>query len=383
MNDEIIKNKTKYIQQGKLVSALEISYFARRAHKTQQTLILATVTIADINRTLEKLSKTQTNITLESIKKVLPERLYGFESMFLDDKTNELPPHRHNHDMEINLEKDEKGIEKLLPYGPLHEMSREELLIRASSSPASSPVLFARKPGGGLVFCVDYRGINAITKKDRYPLPLICETLRQLTKSRWFTKVDVRAAFHRLRIKEGDEWKTAFRTRQGLYEWLVCPFGLCGAPATFQRFINSTLREYLDIFCSAYIDDVIIYSEGDLDDHFSKVRKVRKVLNALNIVGLRLDLDKCCFGVKEVKYLRFIIEAGTGVKFDPNKVQAITEWEQPSTVSAVRSFLGFSNFYHEFIPNFSAICEPLNSLTKKGVAWKWETEQYNAFNKLK
>ncbi|KAI0991101.1 hypothetical protein K3495_g17086, partial [Podosphaera aphanis] len=141
-----------------------------------------------------------------------------------------------------------------------------------------------------------------------------------------------------------------------------------------------TLREYLDIFCSAYIDDVIIYSEGDLDDHFSKVRKV---LNALNIAGLRLDLDKCCFGVKEVKYLGFIIEAGTGVKVDPNKVQAITEWEQPSTVSAVRSFLGFSNFYREFIPNFSAICEPLNSLTKKGVAWKWETEQDNAFNKLK
>ncbi|KAI0992580.1 hypothetical protein K3495_g15605 [Podosphaera aphanis] len=112
MNDEIIKNKTRYIQQGKLVSALEFSYFARQAHKTQQPLILATVTITDINKTLEKLSKTQTNITLESIKKVLPEQLYGFESMFLDDKTNELPPHRHNHDMEINLEKDEKGIEK-------------------------------------------------------------------------------------------------------------------------------------------------------------------------------------------------------------------------------------------------------------------------------
>ncbi|KAI0991405.1 hypothetical protein K3495_g16782, partial [Podosphaera aphanis] len=230
--------------------------------------------------------------------------------------------------MEIDLEKDDKNVEKKPPYGPLYEMSREELLvlrktladlldkgwIRASASPASSPVLFAKKPSGGLRFCVDYRGLNAITKKDRYPLPLIRETLRQLSKARWFTKIDVRAAFHRLRIKEGDEWKTAFRTRQGLFEWLVCPFGLCGAPSTFQRFINNTLREYLDIFCSAYLDDVIIYTDGDLQDHYGKVRKV---IDALKIAGLRMDIDKCAFGVKEIKYLGFIIEIGNGIKVDP------------------------------------------------------------------
>lgn len=115
--------------------------------------------------------------------------------------------------------------------------------------------------------------MNTVTKKNRYPLPSIGETLRQLSKARWFTKVDIRTAFHRLRIKEGDEWKTAFRNRQGLFEWLVCPFGLCGAPAAFQRFINNTLREFLDIFCSAYIDDVIVYSDGDLNDYFGKVKR--------------------------------------------------------------------------------------------------------------
>jgi hypothetical protein len=146
--------------------------------------------------------------------------------------------------------------------------------IRASSLSASAPVLFVRKPGGGLRFCVDYRGLNAITRKDRYLLPLINETLRSLSKARWFTKLDVIAVFHKIRIKEGDEWKTAFRTRYGLFEWLVTPFGLTGAPATFQRYINQTLQEYLDEFCSVYIDNVLIYSSGSLSDYRKKVRKV-------------------------------------------------------------------------------------------------------------
>ncbi|XP_044721805.1 reverse transcriptase (RNA-dependent DNA polymerase) domain-containing protein [Hirsutella rhossiliensis] len=178
-------------------------------------------------------------------------------------------------------------------------MSREELIvlrktltelldkgfIRASSSPASAPVLF----------------------KDRYPLPLIEETLRSLSKAKWLTKLDVIAAFHKIRVEEGDEWKTAFRTRYGLYEWLVTPFGLTGAPATFQRYINHTLRDFLDEFCSAYIDDILIYSSGSLADHRNKVRQV---LARLRDAGLQIDIDKCDFEAKSVKYLGFIVEAG-------------------------------------------------------------------------
>ena len=148
-------------------------------------------------------------------------------------------------------------------------MSREELIvlrrtlndlldkgfIRVSNSPAAAPVLFARKPGGGLRFCVDYRALNNITRKDRYPLPRIQETLNRICKAKFFTKLDVVAAFHSVRVQPGDEWKTAFRTRFGLYEWLVTPFGLANAPSTFQRFINWTLRDYLDEFASAYVDD--------------------------------------------------------------------------------------------------------------------------------
>jgi hypothetical protein len=171
-------------------------------------------------------------------------------------------------------------------------MSKEELLvlrksldellkkgyIRPSNSEAAAPVLFVRKPGRGLRFYCDYRALNAMSKQDRYPLPLIPETLRNLTGARYLTKIDVVAAFNKIRIAVGHENKTAFRTRFGSFEWLVCPFGLSGAPATFQQYINTLLRKYLDDFASAYMDDVIIYSNGSREDHF---RKVREVLRAL------------------------------------------------------------------------------------------------------
>ncbi|KAI1002903.1 hypothetical protein K3495_g5301 [Podosphaera aphanis] len=237
-------------------------------------------------------------------------------------------------------------------------MSRDELLvlrktptdlldkgwIRASNSPGSAPVLFVKKPGGGLRFCVDYRALNAITRQDRYPLPLFRETLRNIAKARYFTKVDVRAAFHRLRIKEGDEWKTAFRTRFGLFEWLVTPFGLVGAPATFQRYINSTLDYFLDQFCSAYMDDVLIYSDSSRNNHLNKVRLV---LERLGKAGLKLDIEKYEFAVQEIKYLGFVIIAGQGVKVDRSKVEAIKAQEAPTSVKGVRSFIGFANFYRD------------------------------------
>ena len=236
------------------------------------------------------------------------------------------------------------------------------------------------KPGGGLRFCVDYRALNAITRGDRYPLPLVRETLRNLAKARWFTKLDVRAAFHRLRIKEGDEWKTAFRTRFGLFEWLVTPFGLAGAPATFQRYINGTLADFLDEFCSAYMDDVLIYSGGSYKDH---MRKVRSVVERLGKAGLKIDIDKCEFAAKEVKYLGFIISAGEGIKVDPAKVEAIRGWEAPTNVKEVRSFLGFANFYRDFIEEFSDLAAPLTLLTRKDCPFKWTKAQEHAFNTLR
>ncbi|KAI0992782.1 hypothetical protein K3495_g15403, partial [Podosphaera aphanis] len=273
-------------------------------------------------------------------------------------------------------------------------MSREELLvlrktltdlsskgwIRPSNSPAASPVLFAKKPNGGLRLCVDYRGLNAITVPDRYPLPLFKETLRQLTKAKWFTKLDVKSAFHRIRIREGDEWMTAFRCRLGLFEWLVTPFGLVNAPASFQRYINESLREHLDLDATAYVDDILAYTDGDEESHWNTVRKI---LEKLDKAGLYLDIDKCEFLRHEVKYLGFIVRAGEGVAVDPAKVKAILEWKAPTTVKGVRSFLGFANFYRCFVDGFSEIALPLINLTKKDVEWRWEREENSAFERLK
>lgn len=273
-------------------------------------------------------------------------------------------------------------------------MSREELLvlrktltdllkkgwIRSSSSPAAAPVLFARKPNGGLRLCVDYRGLNAITIPDRYPLPLFKETLRQLSKARWFTKLDVKSAFHRIRIREGDEWLTAFRCRLGLFEWLVTPFGLVNAPATFQRYINDQLREHLDRDATAYMDDVLAYTSGTEKDHWDTVRSI---LSKLEKAGLYLDLNKCEFLCKKVKYLGFIVNAGESVTVDPEKVKTIQEWQPPTSVKGVRSFLGFANFYRCFIKGFSEIAKPLTSLTKKGSVWNWGDSENSAFEHLK
>ncbi|KAF5507206.1 Transposon Tf2-8 polyprotein [Colletotrichum aenigma] len=182
--------------------------------------------------------------------------------------------------------------------------------------------------------------------------------------AKWFTKLDVVAAFHKIQIAEGEEYKTAFRTRYRLFEWLIVPFGLTGAPATFQRYINSVLREYLDDFATAYTDNVLIYSNSLRQDHEAKVKLVLRKLAA---AGLHLDPHKCAFSVKTVKYLGFIITAGAA----------------PRTVKGVRSFLGFANYYRIFIPAYSEIAGPLIALTKKGVLFCWGKEQEAAFQELK
>lgn len=345
------------------------------------------VTMADIDKALRP------KVKIDPMEK-LPPQYHKWSQAFSQQLADLLPPHRPGVDLQIEILRDEHGREKPLPWGPLYSMSREELLvlrktltelldkgfIRVSSSPAAAPVLMVKKPGGGIRFCVDYRGLNKITKRDRYPLPLLSETLRTIAKARWFTKVDVIAAFHKIRVAPGDEEKTAFRTRYGSFEWLVVPFGLTGAPAAFQRYINSVLQDYLDDFVSAYIDDVLIFSSGTLQDHREKVGKV---LQRLMDAGLQLDISKSEFEVKTVKYLGFIIEAENGIRVDPEKVRAVKEWSTPKNVKSVRSFIGFANFYRIFLPEFSDIAEPLTRLTKKDVPFYWDDTCEEAFDKIK
>lgn len=360
---------------------------ARRTKQQKQPIQIFAATMGDIQKAL-----TPKPYIDPSTK--LPPHYQKFLDLFKPEKANELPPFRgEGVDHKIDLvQKDGKDPE--VPWGPLYNMTQEELMvlrktltelldknfIRVSHSSAAAPVLFVRKPGGGLRFCVDYRALNAITKKDRYPLPLIHETLNQIGRAKWFTKLDVSAAFHKIRITKGQEWLTAFRTRYGLYEWLVTPFGLANAPSTFQKFINWTLREYLDEFCSAYIDDVLVYTNGSRSLHREHVHKT---LQKLAEAGLYLDVSKCEFECRETKYLGFIVRAGEGIQMDPEKIRAIQEWSAPTSVKGVRGFLGFANFYRNFIQNFSKIVRPLNALTQKDTPFNWTKECQESFDLLK
>ena len=226
--------------------------------------------------------------------------------------------------------------------------------------------------------CVYYHGLNEGTIKDRYPLPLIRETLAQLSRARFYTTLDIRSAYNLIRMKQGEEWKTAFRTCYGLFESLVMPFGLTNAPATFQKFINDFLRPYLDIFCTAYIDDILIYS-NTLAEHRGHVRRV---LEALKAAGLHLKPKKCEFHQESVRYLGVIISRH-GVQMDPSKVETILNWEAPRTPTEVREFLGFANFYRRFIKDYSKVVAPMVALTKRNHTFEWDAKCSTAFQFLK
>ena len=299
--------------------------------------------------------------------------------------------HRKGIDHEINFVEGKTNDDVLAM--PLYQMSKDQLLvlrktlttlldngfIRDSNLPTPTPVLFVKKPGGGLRFCVDYRRLNEISRTDSYPIPRIDETLRTIAAAKSISKVDVISAFHRIRVKDGDEWKTTFNTRFGLYEWLVTPFGLTGALATFQRYINWVLRDELDICCSAYIDDVVIYNDTEKEHRSVVLRIICKLADA----GLQLDFDKSEFEEGIIKYLGYLIEIGRGLWADLEKLEAIRKWEPPTKVRGVRGFLGFCNYYLHFIDGYSRIAEPLTRLTRKDQPFHWTLERQHAFEQLK
>ena len=250
--------------------------------------------------------------------------------------------------------------------------------IRVSHSESAAPVLFVKKPEGGLYFCVDYRGLNAVTVKNWYPLPLISETLNCLSWARIFTKLKIIAAFNRLCIWEGNEALTAFCTHFSLFKYLIMPFGLCNGPASFQNYINDTLQEYLNDFCTVYLNDILIYSEIKAEHKIH----VKRVLQKLHEAGLQADITKCAFYIKEIPYLRLIIIT-KGVKMNSAKVSIIVKWLTLMNVKDVQSFLSFTNFYQRFIYDYSKLAFQLTCLIKKDIPFEWITECQSAFNALK
>lgn len=322
-----------------------------------------------------------------SLLKEIPAEYKEYESLFQEGPTNEALPEHQPWDHEIPLEPG-----KVPPFGPLYQASEKELrvmkeyidtnlakgFIEESTSPCSCPGFFVPKAEDELRFVVDYRPVNAITIKDRYPLPLIKELTDRLNGARFFTSLDLRGAYNLIRMKKGEEWKTAFRTRYGLYQYKVMPFGISNAPATFQRMINNTLREYLDVFVVAYLDDILVFSKTKTEH----IEHVRKVLAKLAAAKLLLKPNKCKFHKEEVKFLGFIV-GRHGIKMDPEKIRAILEWPIPTTVKEVQAFLGFANFYRRFVGGYSKIAEPLTRLTKKDLEFEWTPAAQEAFDALR
>jgi len=310
-------------------------------------------------------------VTTMDLDLQIPEAYRDLAEAFNSPEADKLAPHRED-DLGIDLEPGTKPS-----FGPVYKLSENERealreyldsslasgFVQPSRSRAGAPILFAKKKDGGLRMCVDYRDLNSKTIKNRYPLPLIEDLLDRLAGAKIFTKLDVKHAYHRLRIREGDEWKTAFRTPLGLFEYMVVPFGLANAPAAFQSYINKTLREYLDVFVVVYLDDIVVYSSRE-EDHEGHVRKV---LEALVEAGLYVKLSKCHFSAREIDFLGYRVST-EGISMEPSRVETILSWPEPQSKRDILVFLGFANFYRRFIAKFSKIALGLTNLLKGGNA---------------
>lgn len=316
----------------------------------------------------------------------VPECYLDLKQVFNKAKATSLPPHRL-YDCAIDLL---PGTSP--PRGRLYSLSAPEHqamddyiqtalksgIIRQSSSPAGAGFFFVGKKDKTLRPCIDYRGLNDITVKNRYPLPLISTGFELLQGAKIFTKLDLRNAYHLVRIREGDEWKTAFNTPTGHYEYLVMPFGLTNAPAVFQALVNDVLRDFLNKFLFVYLDDILIFSP-DLETH---KKHVRLVLSKLLQNQLYVKAEKCEFHVPSVSFLGLSVTEGQ-VSMDPDKVRAVQDWPTPTSRREVQRFLGFANFYRKFIRNFSHIAAPLHALTSSKVQFSWSSPAETAFQRLK
>ncbi len=227
-------------------------------------------------------------------------------------------------------------------------------------SPAGALILFDKKPDGSLRLCVDYWGLNNLTIKNRYLLPLIGEALDRLGRAKRFTQLDLTSAYHRMRIREGDEWKMGFCTRYGHFEYQVISFGLSNVPASFQDYINKIFVEKLDIFIVVYLDDILVYTEDPGQSH---VDVVRWVIEQLRKYGFYVYLKKCRFHEDEVRFLSFVVSA-QGIRMEEEKIEAVKTWPESQSVSDIQVFLDFANFYRRFIRNFSRIAALLTSMLR-------------------
>ncbi|GJT58364.1 putative nucleotidyltransferase, ribonuclease H [Tanacetum coccineum] len=330
--------------------------------------------LATIHDTTSDVSSIHDQPIVSEFQDVFPEELPG------------IPPIR---DVEFNIELI-PGAEPIskAPYRmapiELKELKDQlqELLergfIRPSVSPWGAPVLFVKKKDGSMRLCIDYRELNKITIRNRYPLPRIDDLFDQLQGAKHFSKIDLRSGYHQLRVKEQDISKTAFRTRYGHYEFLVMPFGLTNAPAVFMDLMNRVFHEFLDKFVIVFIDDILVFSKSK-EEHEEHLRTVLQILRQEKLYA---KFSKCEFWLSKVAFLGHIVSA-EGITMDPAKVEAITKWPRPTSVTEVRSFLGLAGYYRRFVEGFSRLALPLTKLMRKGEKFVWNEEREKSFEELK
>lgn len=251
-------------------------------------------------------------------------------------------------------------------------------MIQVSTSPFASPVLLVKKKTGEWRLCVDFRRLNAYTIKNKFPLSIIEELFEELIGAKWFTTLDLRSGFHQILVKQEDQYKTAFQTHFGHFEYKVMPYGLTGAPTTFQAIMNHILVPLLRKCVVVFIDDILIYSKN-IEDH---KKHLKLVFDLLRQHQFKVRMSKCSFAKQQLNYLGHVISS-EGVATYPKKIADVENWPVPSSVKEVRSFLGLTGYYRRFVQNFGLIAKPLTELLKKGKIFVWTPTTEQDFQALK
>ena len=326
-------------------------------------------------------------IELRETEEMVPQRFHKYLKVF-EKKDSERMLMRKTWDHAIDLR--EEFVPKKRKIYPLSKVEREEVqefvkdqlrkgYIRPSKSPQISLVFFVLKKDGKKRMVQDYRYLNSWTIKNNYPLPLISDLIDSIEKKKVFTKMDLMWEYNNIRIKEGDEWKAAFSTPEGLFEPMVMFFGLTNSPATFQAMMNDLLRDLVvEEKVAVFIDNIMVATE--IKEEHDEI--VEKVLRRLEENDLFVKPEKCVWKVREVGFLGVII-GKDGVRMEKEKVQGVIEWPMLRNMKDMQKFLGLANYYQWFVKDFAMIAKPLHKTTRKGKKWKWGEKQQKAFEELK
>ncbi len=370
-----------------MMSAMFFTNLIQKKEKKQKKIEVFSASMTDIEKALTSQKKTDS-------RTILLDHYHKFLNVFDRTMTEKLPPlRREGTDHQIEL----KGVnekESKVPWGPLYNMMKEKLLvlhktltellnkqfIQVSNSSAAASVLFIWKSEGELWFCVNYCDLNWITQKNHYSLSLIYETLQNIRWAQWYIKLNVIVTFHKIWIAAEDKWKTVFHMRYRLYEWMMTSFELANVSSIFQRYINWALQNFLNKFCSVYVNHILIFTDELLHQHRNHVWKI---LLQLWEVGLQIDIDKCEFEVKSIKYLEFILKVRKNIQMNSQKMKTIMNWQAFKSVKSVQSFIDFANFYWKFIKNFFNLIMSMMALIQKNTLFKWTEKVNQSFMKLK